>query len=477
MLHNRAVAHQPQSQLQRHENYCDVVIEEWDEASNHLLKQYGIDQQVKGVLRKIPEENQSWKQAIEILIRRIFVPSGYPETIPREYFTFQKWNLIQDFCSHLRNIMMTKAMFVGIGVGRADATVASATILWILRDGASLIGGLIFSTLNSTNFGHNVKTWRLFADFINNIGITLNMLAPLFPNWFLPLVCIGSICSSLCGIAAGATGGAITSHWGSKGSNVAEVLTKNGAQHTVMALLALAVSIPFANFADQVPPLYTWIIFGLLSMVHMISNYRAMRVLALTSLNVSRYHMLLDAFISQCVSQFGLLFHSDAVKALQSDINFDAGGFLEQFQPATIAVKEPIVSLFFTSEAFAHNKRVQRWARIPPQYINSTAVNLSVAATMQAEGFVFVTIDGDKYALCFRHGITFHDQARAYFAAYLLDLYPSMKLSEAQQWTNKLFPAFWKKILEFGWLPNSSSLQSERAISYRYNSSNSSKDN
>lgn len=475
MLHDRAEIKKQQLHLRSNpDNSSNFVIEEWDESSNHLLMQYGFGQKINEESQKGPQRILPWKQAIEILIRKIFIPSGYPESIPPEYITFQKWNLIQDFCSHLRNIMMTKAILTGIGVGRADVTAASATVLWILRDGASLIGGLIFSAVNSTNFGHNVKTWRLFADFINNIGITLNMIAPLFPNWFLPLICIGSICTSLCGIAAGATGGAITSHWGSRGSNVAEVLTKNGAQHTVLSLVGLAISIPFTTFADRLSPMYTWFIYGLLTIVHMMSNYRAMRVLALTSLNVSRYHMLLDTYIGQC----GQLFHSDATKSLQLDVKIDVDDLLEQFRPATIAAKEPILSLFCTSQAVVHSKRVQRWARIPSQHINSTAINSNVAVDMLSDNFfVFVPNDSDKYALCFKHGVSFHDQAHAYFTAYLLDLYPSMKLPEAQKWTDKLFPAFWENLLQSGWLPNCSSLQSERVITYRVTSSNTLKDN
>ena len=104
------------------------------------------------------------------------------------------------------SLLSTKAILEGFGVGRNDVTAVQASVQWILRDGASMLGGLLFTSFSSANFGQNIKSWRLFADLINNVGITLDMLAPIFRNHFLILVCIGSVCKALCGIAAGATG-------------------------------------------------------------------------------------------------------------------------------------------------------------------------------------------------------------------------------------------------------------------------------
>lgn len=143
-----------------------------------------------------------------------FLPSGYPNSVPPEYVTFQTWNLIQDLCSYLRGIMSTHAVLEGLGVGRADMTSVQATILWVLRDGASMVGGLLFTTFSSANFGQNAKSWRLFADYINNVGTTLDLIAPLSKMYFLPLICLSSIFKALCGVSAGASGAVFSEHWG-----------------------------------------------------------------------------------------------------------------------------------------------------------------------------------------------------------------------------------------------------------------------
>jgi hypothetical protein len=55
--------------------------------------------------------------------------------------------------------------------------------------------------------------------------ITLEMIAPLFPRQFLLLICLASVCKAMCGIAAGATNGAIVEHW-ARQNNIADVLAK-----------------------------------------------------------------------------------------------------------------------------------------------------------------------------------------------------------------------------------------------------------
>lgn len=95
--------------------------------------------------------------------------------------------------------------------------------------GASMIGGLLFTSAASANFGVNIKTWRLFADASNDIGLALEMLAPL-PAFrqggrFLRLICLASVFKAACGVAAGATAAAITEHW-AVDNNIADVGAK-----------------------------------------------------------------------------------------------------------------------------------------------------------------------------------------------------------------------------------------------------------
>ena len=98
---------------------------------------------------------------------------------------YQVCDLIQGLSSYLRSQLAIERTLQGLGVGSAERSAASGAVAWILRDGASLAGGLIFSSLAAHDFGRHTRQWRLFADVINDVGLTLAMVAPMFgPRYF-----------------------------------------------------------------------------------------------------------------------------------------------------------------------------------------------------------------------------------------------------------------------------------------------------
>ena len=234
-------------------------------------------------------------------LKAAFLPAGWPQSVPEEYLRFQQLNCLQDACSYMRSVIATKAILSGMGVGNAETTATAATVMWFLRDGFGMLGGLIFASALSLKFGPNSKQWRIFADGINNVGITLEVLAPVFSaqkSMFLFCLSVGSICKALCGVAAGATNAAIGEHWGSKRGNFAEIASKNGIQHTAVSLLCLVVSVPFIRLTGSVNTATTWLIYGVLTAAHMVANLAAMRMLALRSLNFNRLSILIGRFLS-----------------------------------------------------------------------------------------------------------------------------------------------------------------------------------
>ena len=162
---------------------------------------------------------------VAFVLRSLFLPEGYPSSVTPDYFAFQAWDTAQAMCSYLRGILATQAILDGVGVGDGTKTVASATLQWVTRDGASMFGGLVFTWWGGTNFDRSVKFWRLFADAINDVGLTLEMISPLCGEYFLLVACIGNVCKTMCGISAGATRTSITAHFAKKG-NLADVAAK-----------------------------------------------------------------------------------------------------------------------------------------------------------------------------------------------------------------------------------------------------------
>eukprot|EP00668_Euglena_longa_P041605 GGOE01054777.1.p1 GENE.GGOE01054777.1~~GGOE01054777.1.p1 ORF type:complete len:426 (+),score=118.49 GGOE01054777.1:53-1330(+) len=220
-------------------------------------------------------------------VRSLLLPEGFPHSVTEDYLEFQIWDTVQAVCSYLRGILCTQAVLMGVGVGDAAATAASATVQWVLRDGLGMFGGMLFAWHHAHQFGVNVKQWRFFADCINDVGLTLDLVSPLFPRYFLLLVCLGSICRSMCGVAAGATRPGLSLHFARRG-NLADISAKEGIQETLVTLFGLLAGLVCANALGTYGPYATWSVFLVLTAVHVVANYWGMRALALDTLNLQR---------------------------------------------------------------------------------------------------------------------------------------------------------------------------------------------
>lgn len=66
-----------------------------------------------------------------------------------------------------------------------NATALAATVTWIMRDGAHMLGSLIFARWGGSRFDRDVKFWRLYADVINDVRALLAQcqLAPDVPHY------------------------------------------------------------------------------------------------------------------------------------------------------------------------------------------------------------------------------------------------------------------------------------------------------
>lgn len=257
------------------------------------------------------------------ILKQIFLPIGYPHTVEDGYATYQFWDTVQGLSSYLRGQLAIQAMLEGFGVGDRDATAVAGALGWVLRDGASMIGGLCFSTLVSADLGRRVRQWRLFADIINDVGLTLNMIAPIFgKRYFLILACCGSMCTTVCGIAAGATKVKISSHF-AKRNNLSDIVAKEGAQETFVNIIGLVCGYLFLQLLEyqrtyrndiDTPWFFWWepsssvvgvvniktIAFVALTLLHVFANILAMRATRMRTINGVRFDVLFDSYVHAC---------------------------------------------------------------------------------------------------------------------------------------------------------------------------------
>lgn len=120
--------------------------------------------------------------------------------------------------------MTTHAILKGVGVGNDYVSPLSATVTWVLKDGAGHFGKILFawakgyhfySSIPCQNFFYDFfyfrteldidsKKWRLRADFINDVamGIEIFML-PRFPEMSTYILCATSTMKAIVGVTGG----------------------------------------------------------------------------------------------------------------------------------------------------------------------------------------------------------------------------------------------------------------------------------
>ena len=67
------------------------------------------------------------------------------------------WDTLQAFASSVSGSLATAAVLGGLGVGDSAATPLAATVTWLLKDGAGLIGRIVFAAYTGTGLDYDCK--------------------------------------------------------------------------------------------------------------------------------------------------------------------------------------------------------------------------------------------------------------------------------------------------------------------------------
>lgn len=237
---------------------------------------------------------------LSTILSSTFLPVGYPHSVTSDYLSYQIYDSIQGLSSYIRGMLCSQAVLLGIGVGDSAAIASSAAMQLVFRDAVGLIGGLLFTALEGSSFDSNAKQWRITADVLNDLALTIELVAPSFPSFFLAFLSIASACRAVVGVAGAASRTALTQHFAQHhpSSNAADITAKEGAQETAITLLGMLMGVGLLKLA-ALNVYIGWISFVLLTIVHVIANIYALRCLCISRLNAARLDILLhDYFIA-----------------------------------------------------------------------------------------------------------------------------------------------------------------------------------
>ncbi|KAL5251926.1 hypothetical protein ACHWQZ_G014907 [Mnemiopsis leidyi] len=327
-------------------------------------------------------------QKLSSFLKEVFLPEGYPNSVSRDYLTYQFWDTLQELCSTLNGTLASHAIFQGMGVGNSKASALGATYTWLMKDGTGMISNILFAWSKGTLLDIDAKRWRLFADVLNDIAMFLDLLSPLAPPYlFTFAMCCTSVFRSLVGVAGGCTRATIKQHQ-AQCNNMADVSAKDGSQEKLSGLLGLVLSMTLINIIS-VSPLITWTTFSLLTVLHLYFNYRACSCLVMKSLNPTRYKVLLEHW-------------------------FREGSVLN---PEQVNCKEPFI--------LGHRgiqKRLVIGASLEDLDVSRSRM-MSELETNESRYIIYSF--NDEIRVCLRSGSNHRDQIEAYHLAYMAALQSS----------------------------------------------------
>ncbi|XP_047089858.1 protein root UVB sensitive 3-like [Lolium rigidum] len=158
-----------------------------------------------------------------------------------------------------------------------------------------MLGGILFAFYQGSNLDSDAKMWRLVADFMNDLGMLMDLLSPLFPSSLIVIMCLGSLSRSFTGVASGATRAALTQHF-ALANNAADISAKEGSQETLATMSGMGLGMLLAH-VTRGHDFVVWVSFLSLTIFHMFANYKAVQSLSLSTLNYERTSILLHSFM------------------------------------------------------------------------------------------------------------------------------------------------------------------------------------
>lgn len=229
------------------------------------------------------------------VLKEIFLPQGYPDSVHPDYTEYQIWDTVQAFASTIMGTLTTHSIMKGIGVGESSATPLAAAITWIMKNGTGMIGSIVFAWWNGTDLDGQCKKWRLVADILNDLAMGIELLVQYFSSYSLVILCISTVMKSIVGVAGGATRAALTQHQAIR-NNLADVSAKDGSQETCVNLIASFFGIFILSLFQDGRYLIELYLF--LVAVHLLANYLAVKALCLDTLNEARLALVVRNYMT-----------------------------------------------------------------------------------------------------------------------------------------------------------------------------------
>lgn len=124
----------------------------------------------------------------------------------------------------------------------------------ILLDGAGQLGGVIYASMVSSKFDARPKHHRFTSALLLHAATLLELVTPLFPQFFVASASISNIAKNVSWLATGATRAAINRTFAVH-DNLGDLTAKSGAQSTAAGLIGTALGVVLSYMMPSAHPM------------------------------------------------------------------------------------------------------------------------------------------------------------------------------------------------------------------------------
>eukprot|EP00172_Hildenbrandia_rubra_P001892 Plantae.Rhodophyta-Hildenbrandia_rubra.ctg25136.p1 GENE.Plantae.Rhodophyta-Hildenbrandia_rubra.ctg25136~~Plantae.Rhodophyta-Hildenbrandia_rubra.ctg25136.p1 ORF type:complete len:326 (-),score=27.41 Plantae.Rhodophyta-Hildenbrandia_rubra.ctg25136:217-1146(-) len=133
------------------------------------------------------------------------------------------------------------ASFESLGVGSGSAVATSAALIWLWRDGCSLIAKFVTTARYNSYFAANSRKSRIFADISRSFAAWIVIITPLLSEYAaFPALALAGVLESVASVAAGSAAVVFRKHQACA-SNIVDVKAKDANQKRFVSLLSVAI--------------------------------------------------------------------------------------------------------------------------------------------------------------------------------------------------------------------------------------------
>lgn len=244
------------------------------------------------VARDVRGIRERLKSALALLL----LPEGGASAVTPDYWVFSRANFVRTLLSSAGAVLGTRALLRAIGVGSVAATGGSAALNWVLKDGLGRLGAIAAASLIGNRFDNDAKSYYLLGDITYELGVGVELCAPLCPPAFLLIGSLANALKSTSYMLRLPPRAAFLKAFARR-ENVGDLSAKSNAQEVVAGMLGMGLGIAVsALVGDAHVGLLAAYCTTLASVL--LCSLTALRGLRLRTLNWARTRLLLRAYLA-----------------------------------------------------------------------------------------------------------------------------------------------------------------------------------